>query len=128
EIGVSAYGTLYKARDLYSGRFVALKNVKVPNGRGIGGGLPISTVCEMALLRRLEAFEHLNVVWLMDVCATSRTNQEIKRCFMESLSSVETLKPTSWAKSLTSLGCLQRMSGPKMHLYSEKPSPTEGPA
>ena len=48
--------------DPHSGHFVALKSVRVPNGGGAGGGLPISTVREVALLRRLEAFEHPNVV------------------------------------------------------------------
>ena len=44
EIGVGAYGTVYKARDPHSGHFVALKSVRVPNGGAAGGGLPISTV------------------------------------------------------------------------------------
>uniref|UniRef100_A0A8C6RIG9 cyclin-dependent kinase n=1 Tax=Nannospalax galili TaxID=1026970 RepID=A0A8C6RIG9_NANGA len=100
EIGVGAYGMVYKARDLHSGYFVALKSVRVPNGGAAGGGLPISTVCEVALLRRLEAFEHPNVVRLMDVCVTSRTDHVIKRYFLQSLSSVATQKLTSWAKSL----------------------------
>uniref|UniRef100_A0A2K5S352 cyclin-dependent kinase n=1 Tax=Cebus imitator TaxID=2715852 RepID=A0A2K5S352_CEBIM len=60
EIGVGAYGTVCKTRDPHSGHFVALKSVRVPNG-GVGGGLPVSTVREVA-------FEHPNVVRLMDVC------------------------------------------------------------
>lgn len=44
EIGVSAYETVYKARDSYSGHFVALKSVRVPNEGAAGWGLPISTV------------------------------------------------------------------------------------
>nr|XP_013808118.1 PREDICTED: cyclin-dependent kinase 4-like [Apteryx mantelli mantelli] len=56
EIGVGAYGTVYKARDLQSGKFVALKNVRVQTTEN---GLPLSTV-------------------LMDVCATARTERETK--------------------------------------------------
>lgn len=75
EIGGGAYGTVYKARDTESGRFVALKSVRVQTDQD---GLPISTVREVALLKRLEQFDHPNVVKLMDVCATLRTDQETK--------------------------------------------------
>ncbi|XP_029452684.1 cyclin-dependent kinase 4 [Rhinatrema bivittatum] len=75
EIGVGAYGTVYKARDLQSGKFVALKNVRVQTNEN---GLPLSTVREVALLKRLEHFDHPNIVRLMDVCATARTDRETK--------------------------------------------------
>lgn len=59
EIGGGAYGTVYKARDIESGKFVALKNVRVQTDQN---GLPVSTVREVALLKRLEQFDHPNVV------------------------------------------------------------------
>lgn len=59
EIGVGAYGTVFKARDRRSGRFVALKSVRVPAG---DNGLPCSTLREVALLKRLEHFDHPNIV------------------------------------------------------------------
>ncbi|NWS78868.1 CDK4 kinase, partial [Crotophaga sulcirostris] len=74
-IGGGAYGTVLKARDRRSGRFVALKSVRVAAGEQ---GLPLSTVREVALLRRLGHFEHPNIVRLMDVCATARAENETK--------------------------------------------------
>ncbi|KAJ6650567.1 hypothetical protein lerEdw1_005948 [Lerista edwardsae] len=75
EIGIGAYGTVFKARDLQSGKFVALKNVRVQSNEN---GLPLSTVREVALLKRLEHFDHPNIVRLMDVCTTTRTERETK--------------------------------------------------
>ncbi|XP_064408497.1 cyclin-dependent kinase 4 isoform X4 [Latimeria chalumnae] len=75
KIGGGAYGTVYKARDLQSGKFVALKSVKVHTTEE---GLPLSTVREVALLKRLEHFDHPNIVRLMDVCATTRTDSELR--------------------------------------------------
>ncbi|XP_067832594.1 cyclin-dependent kinase 4 [Heptranchias perlo] len=75
EIGGGAYGTVYKARDSRSGKFVALKNVRVQMSED---GLPPSTVREVALLKRLEHFDHPNIVRLFDVCATMRTDRETK--------------------------------------------------
>ncbi len=59
EIGGGAYGTVYKARDRDSGQFVALKSVRVQTNQN---GLPLSTVREVALLKRLEQFDHPNIV------------------------------------------------------------------
>ncbi|NXX15226.1 CDK4 kinase, partial [Podargus strigoides] len=75
EIGVGAHGTVFKARDRASGRFVALKNVRVQTTEN---GLPLSAIREVALLRRLEHFDHPNIVRLMDVCVTARTERETK--------------------------------------------------
>ncbi|KAL1766916.1 cyclin-dependent kinase 4 [Sigmodon hispidus] len=61
EIGVGAYGTVYKARDPHSGHFVALKSVRVPNGGGAGGGLPISTVMRTDRdIKVTLVFEHID--------------------------------------------------------------------
>ncbi|XP_041836377.1 cyclin-dependent kinase 4 [Melanotaenia boesemani] len=75
EIGGGAYGTVYKARDTESGKFVALKHVRVQTDQD---GLPVSTVREVALLKRLDQFNHPNVVRFMDVCAIQRSDQETK--------------------------------------------------
>uniref|UniRef100_A0A8C3KMK9 cyclin-dependent kinase n=1 Tax=Calidris pygmaea TaxID=425635 RepID=A0A8C3KMK9_9CHAR len=59
EIGVGAYGTVYKAWDRASGRFVALKKVRM---MGTENGLPQSAIREVALLKRLGHFNHPNIV------------------------------------------------------------------
>lgn len=69
EIGVSTHGLVCKIQDPDSSHFVTFKSVS--NRRGNGGPIPISTVCEVDLLRRLEAFGNASVTWLMDVCASS---------------------------------------------------------
>lgn len=59
EIGIGAYGTVFKARDLQTGKFVAVKDVRVQSNEN---GLPLTAVREVALLKRLEHFDHPNVV------------------------------------------------------------------
>lgn len=71
EIAVSTYGMVSKARDSDNGHVEALKIMRVPNGRGSEGGLPINTAHEVALLRRLEDLEYPNVVQLKHICSTS---------------------------------------------------------
>uniref|UniRef100_A0A8C4QPH3 cyclin-dependent kinase n=1 Tax=Eptatretus burgeri TaxID=7764 RepID=A0A8C4QPH3_EPTBU len=76
EIGVGAYGTVYKARDVQNGgRFVALKKVRVHTSED---GMPMSTIREVALLRQLESFEHPNIVRLFDVYTTACTDRETR--------------------------------------------------
>lgn len=76
EIGVGAYGVVYRARDLENnGRFVALKCLRVQNTEE---GMPLSTVREIALLKQLDSYEHPNVVRLLDICIGGRTSRETK--------------------------------------------------
>ncbi|XP_022115398.1 cyclin-dependent kinase 6 [Pieris rapae] len=73
-IGTGAYGTVYKARDLHNGgQIVAMKKVKVALTED---GIPLSTLREIALLRQLEAYQHPNIVRLIDVC---HGGQSLKR-------------------------------------------------
>lgn len=62
---LGAYGTVYRARVLDTGNIVALKKVRVPLS---DEGIPTSTLREIALLKQLEAFEHPNIVRLLDIC------------------------------------------------------------
>ncbi|XP_070546974.1 cyclin-dependent kinase 6-like [Ptychodera flava] len=75
EIGTGAYGIVYKARDVESGRIVALKKVRVQTGED---GMPMSTIRELAMLKHLEKCEHPNIVQLLDVCHGMRTNLETR--------------------------------------------------
>lgn len=58
-IGNGAYGTVYKAKDLTNGQVVALKKLRLHLTED---GLPTSTLREIATLKQLERFEHVNIV------------------------------------------------------------------
>uniref|UniRef100_H2YTA5 cyclin-dependent kinase n=1 Tax=Ciona savignyi TaxID=51511 RepID=H2YTA5_CIOSA len=76
EIGVGAYGVVFKAQDRHSeeeNKFVAMKCIRVENTEQ---GMPLSTVREIALLRQLESCEHPNVVRLLDICAGNHSKRE----------------------------------------------------
>ena len=59
EIGRGAYGTVYKARHRISGQLVAMKQIPLTLS---GEGVPMNTLREIAALRRIQYFEHRNIV------------------------------------------------------------------
>ena len=86
EIGVGAYGTVYRARDLENdGRIVALKRLRVQASEE---GMPLATVREIALLKQLERFDHPNVVRLLDVCCGRRTARKMLIIYKGQLTSL----------------------------------------
>jgi hypothetical protein len=61
-VGEGTYGVVYRARDTATKAVVAIKRVKMENETG---GMPVSSIREIALLRRARG--HSNVVNLIDV-------------------------------------------------------------
>jgi serine/threonine protein kinase len=59
EIGTGAYGTVFKAKNRRSGEHVALKRLPL---LGVEEGVPVTTVREVTLLRRLGNGYHPNIV------------------------------------------------------------------
>lgn len=54
-----AYGTVYRALDNDTGRYVAIKKVRVPLTEN---GVSASTLREIALLKQLNKYDHANIV------------------------------------------------------------------
>eukprot|EP00310_Coccolithus_braarudii_P003153 CAMPEP_0183367266 /NCGR_PEP_ID=MMETSP0164_2-20130417/91873_1 /TAXON_ID=221442 /ORGANISM="Coccolithus pelagicus ssp braarudi, Strain PLY182g" /LENGTH=386 /DNA_ID=CAMNT_0025543173 /DNA_START=12 /DNA_END=1172 /DNA_ORIENTATION=+ len=64
KLGEGTYGSVYKARDRTSGALVALKRIKISSDAFDREGMPLTSLREVNLLRRLR---HPNVVSLLDV-------------------------------------------------------------
>eukprot|EP00118_Oscarella_pearsei_P000175 m.4373 g.4373 ORF g.4373 m.4373 type:complete len:316 (+) comp10621_c0_seq1:267-1214(+) len=64
EIGTGAYGTVYRAVNRRSGKHVALKELRLLSQEE---GVPVTTVREVTLLKRLGNIGHPNVVKLFSV-------------------------------------------------------------
>ncbi|KAH8415779.1 hypothetical protein KR222_000859, partial [Zaprionus bogoriensis] len=60
-----AYGTVYRALDNLTGRYVAIKKVRIPL---TDNGVSASTLREISLLKQLNSYDHANVVKLFEVC------------------------------------------------------------
>uniref|UniRef100_A0A671P053 cyclin-dependent kinase n=1 Tax=Sinocyclocheilus anshuiensis TaxID=1608454 RepID=A0A671P053_9TELE len=68
EIGQGAYGKVYKARERRGQqRFVAVKRLNIPEEPE--SGIPQFAIREVALLRKIEHFNHPNIVKLLNVSA-----------------------------------------------------------
>ncbi|XP_041942366.1 cyclin-dependent kinase 6 [Alosa sapidissima] len=75
EVGEGAYGKVYKAREIAGKqRLVAVKKLNLPGDPE--SGIPAFMVREVALLRKIEYFNHPNIVKLFDVSACVR-NQSL---------------------------------------------------
>lgn len=75
-IGNGAHGFVYKARDLTdNGKIVAVKKIIVPFSEE---GIPMTTIREVAALKRLDLFEHPHVVRFFDICHGQRIEKEQK--------------------------------------------------
>ncbi|KAL6476691.1 hypothetical protein MHYP_G00151900 [Metynnis hypsauchen] len=71
EIGEGAYGKVYKAREIGGlQRLVAMKKLNVPGEPHTG--IPQFMIREVALLRRIEHFDHPNIVKFLNVSAEVR--------------------------------------------------------
>ncbi|KAG7459744.1 hypothetical protein MATL_G00213960 [Megalops atlanticus] len=71
DIGEGAYGKVYKARETKGQqRLVALKKLNIPND--LESGIPAFMIREVALLRKMEYFNHPNIVKLLNVSAILR--------------------------------------------------------
>ncbi|KAH8299383.1 hypothetical protein KR044_000849 [Drosophila immigrans] len=64
-IGTGAYGTVYRARDNETGRYVAIKKVRIPL---TDNGVSATTLREISLLKHLNTYDHANIVKLFEVC------------------------------------------------------------
>lgn len=59
DLFAGAYGTVYRALDNLTGRYVAIKKVRIPL---TDNGVSASTLREISLLKQLNTYEHANVV------------------------------------------------------------------
>lgn len=71
KIGEGTYGDVYLARDRESSQLVALKRVKLSSSGFDREGMPLTSVREVSLLRRLS---HPNIVTLAEVVVGSKAD------------------------------------------------------
>lgn len=66
KVGEGTYGIVHKAKDTKTGKFVALKKIRL---QAEEEGIPSTAIREISLLKELQ---HKNIVQLLDVIHTSK--------------------------------------------------------
>nr|XP_023691421.1 cyclin-dependent kinase 4-like isoform X2 [Paramormyrops kingsleyae] len=80
EIGEGAYGKVYKARAIREPqRLVAVKKLNIPVDSE--SGIPAFMIREVALLKKIEFFNHPNIVKLLNVSATWKKTLDLTLVF-----------------------------------------------
>ncbi|KAG2808391.1 hypothetical protein PC118_g16917 [Phytophthora cactorum] len=103
KVGEGTYGIVYKARDLTTGRIVALKKIRLePDEEGI----PSTAMREISLLKELSS--HPNVVYLYDAVYQKNklylvfefVEQDLKRCLEKLPARMEVFQVKSYLYQL----------------------------
>ena len=71
-LGQGTYGIVYRAQHSQSGKVVALKRLRMDVEGDGSGGMPLSSLREISLLKRLR---HVNIVNLLDVVVGASPDQ-----------------------------------------------------
>jgi serine/threonine protein kinase len=103
KIGEGTYGVVYKAKDLTSGRIVALKKIRI---EADDEGVPSTAMREISLLKELSS--HPNVVHLHDVIHQNNklylvfefVDQDLKKCMESMPNSMEIFQVKSYLYQL----------------------------
>lgn len=59
DLCTGAYGIVYRARDQTTGDYVALKKIRISI---TSGGVPMSTLREISILKNLDSYNHPHIV------------------------------------------------------------------
>lgn len=77
-IGNGAYGTVYLAQNVTTGFVVAMKKITFPDE----GGIPMSTLREISMLKKIDRFDHPNIIRLLDVCHSCKGQNGPKELYL----------------------------------------------
>lgn len=66
QVGEGTFGVVFKAKDLFTNKIVAMKKIRL---HGDEEGIPSSAIREISLLKQLK---HINIVELVDVICTMK--------------------------------------------------------